>query len=213
MRIIKVILFSIVACSSSQAQLEEGYFQFDIDVQAIDTTADIVQQASLLRGSRMELYFAPGLYRMDYYLGMVSMTSIRVDTFKNEVLSLTKGVMGNYAYKNTPDAVGFGQQQIDSAFNVQLFNEERVFLGFKCKKAVLEKNGVRATYWYTTEIELPKQDIQMINKDIPGFPLAFTMIDNGIRIHYQVSNYAFEVENKTEIFNTNPPPEYKIFQQ
>ncbi|TNE71656.1 MAG: hypothetical protein EP333_08785, partial [Bacteroidetes bacterium] len=151
MRIIKVILFSIVASSSSQAQLEEGYFQFDIDVQAIDTAADIVQQASLLRGSRMELYFAPGLYRMDYYLGMVSMTSIRVDTFKNEVLSLTKGVMGNYAYKNTPDAVGFGQQQIDSAFNVQLFNEERVFLGFKCKKAVLEKNGVRATYWYTTE--------------------------------------------------------------
>lgn len=213
MRIFKIILFSVIAGSSAQAQLEEGYFQYDIDVQAIDTAAEIVQQASLLRGSRMELYFAPGLYRMDYYLGSVSMTSIRVDTFKNEVLSLTKGVMGNYAYKNTPDAVGFGQQQMDSLFTVELFDEERVFLGYTCKKAVLERNGVRATYWYTKEIEMPKQDIQMINKDIPGFPLAFTMIDNGIRMHYQVSNYAFEVENKSEVFSTNPPPEYKIFEQ
>ncbi len=192
----------------SNAQISEGYFQFSIDVEAIDTAVEVRQQTAMLRDSKMELYFSEGRYRIDYHLGHVSTTSIRVDTFKNEALSLTTGVMGNYAYKNTPDAFGFGQMQKDSVFDVQLFDEHTVILGFHCDKAVLERNGVRSTYWYTNEIQIAQQGVQLINRDIPGFPLSFTTIENGVRIHYEVSNYKFEIENKDEVFSTDPPANF-----
>lgn len=208
-----LITFLASAHLSINAQITEGYFQFSIDVEAIDTAMDIRRQAAMLRDSKMDLYFSEGRYRIDYHLGNVSTTSIRVDTFKNEALSLTTGMMGNYAYKNTPSSLGFGQMQSDSLFNVQLFDEHAVILGFHCDKAVLERNGVRSTYWYTNEIKIAQQGVQLINRDIPGFPLSFTTIENGVRIHYQVSNYKFEIENKDEVFSTDPPESFNMIEQ
>ena len=194
----------------ANAQMDEGYFQFSIEVEAIDTSEEIRAQANLLRASRMEMYFAPGLYRMDYHLGKMSSTSIRVDTFQNLALSITSGIMGNYAYQNTPDALGFGQLQKDSLFTVQHFDEYKTIMGIKCKKAVLEREGVRSTYWCTKEFDVKADGLQLINKDVPGFPMAFTTIQNGVRIHYQVSNYKDFIANKAEVFSVTPPAEYKV---
>jgi hypothetical protein len=189
--------------------MNEGYFQYSIDVTSIDTAIALRQQAAALRDSKMELYFSGGRYRMDFKLGEVTKSSIRIDTTKNEALSLTSSPMGSYAFKSSPAAIGFGQIQKDSLFTVTLFDEEKTLLGFKCKKAVLERNGIRSTYWYTNEIELDQKGVQMINKQIPGFPLAFTTIENGMRFHYQVSNYKDVIENKNEVFSTEPPSGFK----
>jgi GLPGLI family protein len=207
MRLIAILSFFIQF--GVFGQVSEGYFQFSIDVQAIDTSLELKQQASMLRDSRMELYFSNGYYRMDFKLGNATNSSIRIDTLKNEALSLTSSAMGSYAYKSTPDAMGFGQKQLDSLFTVTLFDEHKTILGFQCKKAVLERNGVRSTYWYTNDIKIDQNDVQLINKQIPGFPMAFTTIEKGMRFHYQVSNYKLEIENKAEVFSTEPPEDFK----
>lgn len=194
----------------ASAQMDEGYFQFSIDVEAIDTSEEVRAQANLLRASRMEMYFAPGLYRMDYHLGKMSSTSIRVDTFQNLALSITSGIMGNYAYQDKPEALGFGQLQSDSLFTVQHFDEYKTIMGIKCKKAVLEREGIRSTYWCTKEFNVKADGLQLINKDVPGFPMAFTTIQGGVRIHYQVSNYKDYIANKAEVFSVVPPAEYKV---
>ena len=163
----------------------------------------------MLRDSRMELYFSEGRYRMDFKLGNTTSSSIRVDTIKNEALSLTSSPMGSYAYKNVPAAFGFGQKQKDSLFTVTLFNEERKILGYNCKKAVLERQGVRSTYWYTNDFKVNQGGVQLINSQIPGFPLAFTTIEHGMRFNYEASNFKTVISNKDEVFSTSPPADFK----
>lgn len=212
MRRILLLCGVVFSSLASYGQIDEGYFQFSIDVEAIDTSMESRRQASMLFDSKMEIYFAKGLARVDFKLGSLTNTSIRINREKNEALTITSGVMGSYANKNTPEGLGVGQVQGDSLFTVTLFDETKTILGFTCKKAVLERKGVRATYWYTNEIVLENIGQQVVNKDIPGFPLAFTSIDNGIRMHYQASNYKFSIDNKEEVFATDPPASFVMMQ-
>jgi hypothetical protein len=87
MRLIAILSFFIQF--GVFGQVSEGYFLFPLDVQAMDTCLELKQQASMLRDSRMELYFSNGYYRMDFKLGNATNSSIRIDTLKNEALSLT----------------------------------------------------------------------------------------------------------------------------
>ena len=91
------LFFILFFCYSANCQLKKGYFQYSIDVEAVDTLLKTRQSVSLLRDSKMELYFTKDKSRMDFKMGQVSTISIIVDRKKNKVLSLNKSVMGKVA--------------------------------------------------------------------------------------------------------------------
>lgn len=206
-----IILTYCVLPSFINAQINEGYIQFHIDVNAIDTTTEARQSAGLLRNSKMEIYFAEGLSRIDFQLGELSKTSVRINKKENKGISISESVMGKYANVGTAESLaGERIPQNDSNVTVTPFNEFKTILGFDCQKYVMDNNGTRSTYWCTEEITLKNVGQNILNSNLPGFPLAFTSIEGGIRMHFQASNFKDVIPDKEEVFSTNPPEGYRM---
>ena len=209
-----LILILVFIPFTSLTQLNEGYIQFDIDVQAIDTSKNAQQTAAMMRNSRMDIFFAENRSRVDFTLGRMSQTSVRINRETNEGVSLAETVMGKFANVGTAEELA-GEQVDVSMDNVKItpFNEFKTILGFKCQKYVMDNNGVYTTYWITDEIEIGDLGQQVVNPNLPGFPLAFTSINNGIRMHFQASNYKDTLDNKVSIFSMKVPEDFKIIDQ
>lgn len=215
MKVINLICFLILLLPvSGIAQINEGYIQFDIDVQATDTTKAARQSAAMMRNSKMEIFFAKDLSRVDFTLGQISQTSVRINRRKNKGVSLSNNVMGKYANVGTADELA-GEKVEVTTENIKItpFNEYKTILGFKCQKYVMDNNGVYTTYWITEEINIEGVSEQVVNPNLPGFPLAFTSVNNGLRMHFQASNYLSEIPDKVSVFSTEVPEEYILMNQ
>ena len=210
MKLIKYLcVVLLIIPLSISAQKNEGYIQFDIDVQAIDTTKNARQSSAMMRNSRMEIFFAEDLSRVDFTLGEISQTSVRINRRENKGVSLSNTVMGKYANVGTATELE-GEKVEVTTENIKItpFDEFRTILGFKCQKHVMDNNGVYTTYWITDKFEIGGMADQIVNPNLPGFPLAFTSINNGVRMHFQASNIKESIPNKADVFSTEVPDEY-----
>jgi GLPGLI family protein len=215
MKTIKYLcLFLCIAPFIASAQLEEGYFQFNIDVTAVDTSKSARQSASMMRDSKMEIYFAKDLSRVDFKLGTLSNTSIRINRKTNQGISISKSVYGNFANQGTANEIS-GDKTNTAVDGVKItpFDEYKTILGFKCRKYVMENNGSYATYWITEEISIKDMGQQIVNASLPGFPLEFTSISEGVRMSFKASNYKESIVNKSDVFSTEVPAGFTEMQR
>ena len=93
------LLFAGIGVSAQSTNMNEGYINFDIDVQAIDTSRNAQQSAAMMRNSSMEIFFAKDLSRVDFTLGKISQTSVRINRKTNKGVSLSNTVMGKCILK------------------------------------------------------------------------------------------------------------------
>ena len=121
--------------------------------------------------SKMALYFADSLSRVDMKMGKAYTTSITIDKKRNRVLTVTTGAIGNTASVHRADDVIYQDQLPDTAVHVELIDEDRVILGLNCKKAIMTTDGKRTTYWYTKDIKVKASSQTIVNPNIPGFPV------------------------------------------
>ncbi len=202
------LFFILFFCYSANCQLKKGYFQYSIDVEAVDTLLKTRQSVSLLRDSKMELYFTKDKSRMDFKMGQVSTISIIVDRKKNKVLSLNKSVMGKVAQLGLATDI---QPSIpDTTVKVIFYTDQRKILNYNCKKAVIIENGVETTYWYTSEIQVDSKDHSIFNANIPGFPMQFSKTQDGVLMTFELSNIREELADEKQIFSTEVPEEYML---
>lgn len=203
-----VSLAFVLLLSSAFSQLKEAYFQYNIEVEAVDTLLQTKQTVAMLRDSRMELYFAPNKSRIDFKMGSISVTSIIVDRDKNITLSISDGYSGKVAQMGTAEGAPI---QKDSTAILQYFDDKRVILGYNCKKVILTEKGVVTEYWYTEDIKVDTKNQQMINPNVPGFPVVFSKIEDGVKMTFQLSNMKDYLEHSLEaIFFTIPPKGFKL---
>jgi GLPGLI family protein len=193
------------------AQLNEGYFQFHIDVTAVDTTMRAKQTAAMMRNSKMEIYFADGLSRIDFSMGEISYSSSRINRKTNKAISISEGPSGKMANQDTADKIGgkVGDVRKNPNIKVTAFNEYKTILGFKCRKYIMSDKGVYTTYWITDQINIKDLGHQVVNPNLPGFPLEFTSINEGVKMSFKASNFTESIVNKSDVFSTDPPSDYK----
>lgn len=207
----KLILILILTTSQfSFSQITEGYFQYSIDAKAVDTTLKIRQTAAMMIDSKMALYFADSLSRVDMKMGKAYTTSITIDKKQNRVLTVTTGAIGNTASVHKADDVIYQEQLPDSAIQVELIDENRVILGLNCKKAIMTVDGKQTTYWYTKDIKVKATNQTIVNPNIPGFPVSISGIEGGLQMNFELSNYVEGIVDKDMIFSTIPPEGFMI---
>src|SRR5690606_1009082 len=147
----------------------------------------------MLYDSRMELYFAPKLTRADFKMGRMYTTSVVINREKDSALVLTRSPMGNYAKFQRPDLLAEQQQEKDPDAIVELKEEYKTILGYRCRKAIYISKGQQMTYWITDSIRIEGDlDQSVINTDLPGFPMEFSANDGKILYTYKVSNLKLE---------------------
>ena len=205
-----LLLFTISFMTSiAFSQSEEGFFQFHINVKALDTSAQTHQNAEMMRGSQMKLYYAKDLLRVEYKMGKMYETTLVLDKKKNLAMTLTDGMLGKMAVQKDADELDFNNIEIDSNIAIVRYDEYQDILGFKCQKVITNSEGQITTYWLTDEIDISDMGQQMLNPNIPGFPLSFSKVENGMEMTFKASNYSFELQDKDKLFSVDPPEGYK----
>lgn len=205
-----LIFFCVLFQSSVFSQLTEGYFQYHIEVKASDTLLETKQKVAMLRQSNMELYFAPKKSRIDFKMGNLKMTSIIVDRESNKTLMISDGIRGKIA--KIGEAKDVKAIKKDPNASVKFVNESKVILGYKCKKIILTQNNISTTYWCTEDIKIDSKSIQqIINPNLPGFPLEFSKTQNGVLMIFKLSNMRDHlIHAEDTVFFTTPPQGFKV---
>jgi len=209
----KIILLSLLFIGQlSYSQMKEGMIQYTIDVQAVDTAIQTRQTAAMLRNSMMKIYFAKDLLRIDYKMGKITDMKMIIDYYRNSSLSLVVNPKGQYAILKKADELEYPEDPSKNS-TIKLLSDTRKVLGYNCKKAVITSGGIETTYWYTNEIDIDFKDQQFYDKKIPGFPMIFSTIQNGMLMSYQVSNIEGHLIDKQTIFSIIPPVGYQVISQ
>ncbi len=203
-----LLLLLLLVPMMSFGQVFEGYIQYDIHFQSIDSLNSTKQKIALLRDSKMELYFAEKKYRIDFKMGKMYTSSIRVNKSTNAAISLMNNMKGKHATLSYADEIKYNIPDKNS--ECMLINEKKVILGFKCKKAIIISNDQKSTYWYTKEINLNGAESTFTNPLIPGFPMKFSQLENGLKMTFTASNFKESIEDKLETFSTLPPSGYQV---
>lgn len=206
-------LFLLLILTTSHitfSQITEGYFQYSIEAKAVDTTLKIRQTAAMMIDSKMALYFADSLSRVDMKMGKAYTTSITIDKRQNRVLTVTTGAIGNSASVHRADDVIYQDQLPDSSIQVELIDESKTILGLNCKKAIMTVAGKQTTYWYTSDIKVQATSQTIVNPNIPGFPVSISGIEGGLEMNFELSNYFEGIADKEKVFSTIPPEGFMI---
>jgi|SRR5690554_3106351 len=204
-----VIMSLLLNVFVAASQLNEGYFQYDIELQAMDDTPQTKQTISMFRNSKMEMFFVPNKTRINFIMGQFSTTSIIVDRKKKMTLSLSDSYFGKKAILTNAIDDSEGQNQ-----SVKIHNDRRVILGYNCYRAeVTSSDGVTSEYWLTDSIKIDKESQKILNHNLPGFPVQFSKIDDGVKMTFQLTNMKKTVDNSDEVFSVEVPAGYELIKQ
>jgi Domain of unknown function (DUF4412) len=208
-----VILALIFLSNNSFSQLEEGYFQYTINVEPVDTTLEAKQKAGMLRNSKMEIYFAKNMARIDFTMGSMYKTRTVINQDSTMVLSIMESAMGKFASLTPLEEMDFSKPSEDTNAIITKIDETRKILDYNCRKITIESNGIVTMYWITDEIELDNVVANVVHPNIPGFPLYFSKVEDGVELIFQASNFEDFIADKKAVFSTTPPADCQLFDQ
>ncbi len=205
--------FVIVVLDSLFLAQNQGKLEYIIEVEG--ATPQLQKTAQMLFDSRMNVLYRPNQSRVDFKLGEMMTQTMITNSETDQALSFSTGMMGDIAIVATMTQLQ-GSKVNDTASSVELIDETKEILGFKCKKAIVTTGAKeKITYWYTNDISLSSDGHQFMNPLVPGVPLEFTAMANGLLMHYKLANYSTEIPDAETQFSLVPPDGFQVltFQQ
>jgi len=190
---------------------KEGYLQYSISANALDTSLEVRQKVGLMRNSSLKIYFAERFARVEFKMaGDYNITTI-LDKTLNKSLNLMDSPMGRFAKRSTSDELQTVPIQIDSTSKIEVFKDDKkTILDFECFKVVLTNADFKIQYWCTNEIEIDLSDYKLTNDFIPGFPLEFSAVSEGVQLRYKASNIIFSLKDPSALFSLEVPVGYTV---
>lgn len=206
----RTLIFNIIFLFSftSFAQLKEAYFKYNIEVEAVGKSKEAKQTVAMLRNSNMELYFTENKSRMNFKMGELSMTSVIIDRDKNVMLSLNEGFGGKMAMLGKPENP---EDEMDPNVKVTATNETKTILGYNCTKYIVLEDGDSSEYWITKDIIIDSKDQHIVNNNLPGFPVAFSKVEDDVKMTFQLVNMEKQLKSPaSNLFSTVVPEGFTL---
>ena len=190
---------------------KEGYLQYSISANALDTSLEVRQKVGLMRNSSLKIYFAEKFARVEFKMaGNYNVTTI-LDKTKSKSLNLMDSPMGKFAKRSNTDELQTVPIRVDSTSQIDVYKDEKkTILGFECYKVVLTNTEFKIQYWCTNDFEIDLSEYKLTNDFIPGFPMEFSAISEGVQLRYKASNLLFSLENKDSLFSLEVPVGYTV---
>ena len=88
--------------------------------------------------------------------------------------------------------------------------KKKTILGFECYKVILTSTEFKIQYWCTNDFEIDLSEYKLTNDFIPGFPMEFSAISEGVQLRYKASNLLFSLEKKESLFSLEVPVGYTV---
>lgn len=196
-------LLSVFVFSMSMLFAQEYTIKYSMDMKSDDP--QIQAQLGMMRGSTLTMYVKDGMSRSETNMGGFMTTTNIMDPKKKKGIMLMDGMMGKTASPFDLDDVK--EESDDSGVEVELLNETKTILGYKCKKAVVTTgDDVELVYWYTDQIKMDKEAMgKYVRGGIPGLPLEFEMDQGNMTMKFTASEFSQKVKVTKDMFSTKVP--------
>lgn len=193
---------------STRAQLNEGHFQFTINMSS--DNPEMQMAMSMMQGSTLDVYFSGDKTRSEMQMGTM-MKMVTVTDAKGDVmLMLLSGMIGNKAIKSSITELEKDAEAEKANYTVELVNETKTIEGYDCKKALLkDEEGHEMVFWYTEDILVNKAGQNYLNDQVPGFPMAFELLQGDMLMSMTVTKLEKKIDKKADLFNTSIPSGYQ----
>ena len=202
----KILFLFIILNFSATAQIKEGYLKYAIQLSPIDSTQANLNAARLLWKSRMEIYFANDMYRIDSHLGEITHNTYVYNYSLGAILTLVSNKASKVGSKKIINNEGNIVHSKEPGEVVVYRDSTKQILGFKCYYVEQINEGKTIPYWCTDEIDINFRGQSLMNPAIPGFPLWFQVENKGFEMTYTVVNFKREID--PEVFSTEIPEGY-----
>jgi|TARA_B110000305_G_scaffold242168_1_gene320686 hypothetical protein len=189
----------------------EGLLQYSISANALDTSLETRQKVGLMRNSSLLICFSEAFARVEFKMGGNYDIITILDKVNEKSLNLMSSPMGKFAKRASASELQTVPINIDSTSQVEVLKSElKTILGYECYKVVLKNDSYRIDYWCTDEIDIDLSEYKLTNDMIPGFPLEFSALSEGIQMKYKASNIKLELNNKETLFSFEVPVGYTV---
>ena len=122
-----VFLFLCLSPLVLEAQ-KEGYLQYSISANALDTSLEVRQKVGLMRNSSLKIYFAEKFARVEFKMaGNYNVTTI-LDKTKSKSLNLMDSPMGKFAKRSNTDELQTVPIKVDSTSQIDVFKNEKIYM-------------------------------------------------------------------------------------
>lgn len=203
--ILLTVLFSGIG---AMAQMTTGHVSYKIDVASEDPESAMA--VAMFANSTMDLYFDEDISRVDLDMGGLMSIATVSNAESGEVLILLGGMMGNMGVITSLEEMGTDEDDSDENITVTLLKETKTIAGYKCKKALLlDDEGNEITYWYTDKIKANTKGQDNFNSKIPGFPLEYSVNNEGMLMTFSASVVDKSLENEEQLFAIEIPEGYE----
>jgi GLPGLI family protein len=206
MKLQLLCLFVCMTCAGL-AQVKEGKITYDMTFTS--DNPDMAMAIGAMQGSKMILSFAPGKSRSEVSMGTMGTMVTIADEKAKKTLALVDMMGMKYAIQSDADAADKEPETAEPSYNVEITNETKMIMGYKCTKAIMtsEDAGV-ITVWFTKEINAYTGGQRYYTSDMPGFPMALSMSQNEMVVDMTAVN----VEKKADkaLFDMKVPEGYEV---
>lgn len=203
------ITFFVSISLFSFNQISKGKVNYKINATIVDSSLSKMENRMINFGSELDISFDKSHSRVDFRLNDSMSISIIIDNKKNEGLKLLSSQMGKFAVQGKANEMGL-EKSTSLDGRIAATNENKKILGYNCVKYIVKGAEGDLEYWCTNELEIDFSGQQLLVENLPGFPLAFTSISNGMRMEFVASNVATSVENSKTVFSTKIPEGYVL---
>lgn len=192
------------------AQMDEGHILYDLKMESSDP--EVEAQLSMVAGSTMEIFFKEENVRLEMSIGTFQKTTTITNLDEGKTVSLIDGMMGKYAtvieIKDDEAEVTEEEGEIE----IELVEgETKEVAGYTCKKAIIiDEDGNESVFWYTEEIKTLKNGGAMINNQIPGMPLEFSVVNPQITMVMTAREVNNKLKKSKQLFSTDIPEGYDV---
>ena len=200
-----LIVFLFVINFSHAQELK---IKYDIIMKSSDPAMQTQLQMS--EGSTLTLYAKGDKSRVEMKMGELMTTTTIIDLTKKRGLTLMDGMLGKQGA--TFEGEDFEKfSSTDSDAEIELVDETKTILGYKCKKAIayLEDDGGEMVFWYTEDIDVADAFLGEYSKfGLPGVALEYGVEQAEITMKFVASKFETSIKDDKGLFDLKIPAGY-----
>ncbi len=179
-----LLMLGLLDSSKAQKEISEGVITYDISITSGGGNSKQVSDA--LKGASTVLYIKGAYFRTDMKTGMgTEKTIYNAGTGSGVILKEYSGqkLMITLTSENWAD-----KNQRVNELTYQKGGEKKTILGYVCSKATaVMSDGSALCVYYADDLVLANKEYDPTFKTLPGIPMQYEMIKNGITFTYTAS--------------------------
>ena len=170
--------------------------------------ADVQSQLGMMQGSTLKILTKGNKSRTEMSMGGLMTTTTILDSDKKKGVLIMDGMLGKQAATFDEDKAE--KEEEDSNYEVELVDETKVILGYKCKKAIIyTEEDYELVYWYTEDIKSKDGSLgKYVKKEVPGFPLEFSIEQPQMTMTFVATEFSEKVKETKGMFDVKIPEGY-----